>query len=94
MSTWRRYCADEAFRDITERAEDRMKNWYKAEAVTRPDKMTKGLLYVYERDHGAAEKSEAQQRADQIRTGMQAIADLITEAVPSRRIDDFEEAGG
>ena len=93
MSTWRRYCSDESFREVTERTEDRLKNWYKAEAVARPDKMTKGLLYVYERDHGAAEKNEAQQRAEQIRTGMQAIADLIKEAVPSRTIEDFEEAG-
>lgn len=92
LSTWRRYCAEEKFREVTEWAEDRLKNWYKAEAVTRPDKMTKGLFRVYELDHGAMEKSEEQKRADQIRTGMQALADLIREAVPSRSISDFEEA--
>ena len=93
MSTWRRYCAEETFREVTERTEDRLRNWYKAEAVSRPDKMTKGLLYVYERDHGSAEKNEAQQRAEQIRTGMQALADLIRESVPGRNLGEFEEAG-
>ena len=45
LSTWRRYCADEKFREVTEWANDRFANWRFSEAAVRPDKMTKGLIW-------------------------------------------------
>lgn len=51
LSTWRRYCAEEKFREVTEWANDRFVNWRFSEAVVRPDKMTKGLIWDAEKNY-------------------------------------------
>ena len=47
-STWFRYCSKELnpkFAEVTEWANDRLKNWRFDELVVRPDKMTKGIMH-------------------------------------------------
>ena len=51
LSTWRRYCAEEKFQEVTEWANDRFVNWRFDQAVMRPDKMTKGLIYDLEANY-------------------------------------------
>ena len=51
LSTWRRYCAEEKFREVTEWANDRFVNWRFDEAVVRSDKMIKGLIWDMEKNY-------------------------------------------
>lgn len=47
-STWFRYCSEELhpeFAEVTEWANDRLKNWRFDELMVRPDKMTKGIMH-------------------------------------------------
>ena len=47
-STWFRYCSEELhpeFAEVTEWANDRLKNWRFNELMVRPDKMTKGIMH-------------------------------------------------
>ena len=93
LSTWRRYCAEEKFREVTEWANDRFVNWRFSEAVVRPDKMTKGLIYDLEANYRAksADLQREEQQAEEIRRGMKAIADLMTSPSRSRDLQEFEE---
>ena len=46
-STWFRYCSEELhpeFAEVTEWANDQLKNWCFDELMVRPDKMTKGVI--------------------------------------------------
>ena len=64
LSTWRRYCADEKYREVTEWANDRFVNWRFSEAVVRPDKMTKGLIWDAEKNYLRSDAAEFEPMED------------------------------